>query len=145
MIDPFELFYFSIFKIELALNFKRKKKTILRVDDSTISRVILKHALEEKNYQVTIAEDGLQALELLQEMKFDAMITDVEMPRMNGLELTSHIRTQDYNYILPIIIISDLSSKKDEEKGLKAGANAYLTKSEFNLQNIITTLEELIK
>ncbi|MGE4573685.1 hybrid sensor histidine kinase/response regulator [Parachlamydia sp.] len=145
VIDPFELIYLSNVQNEEALHFKSKKKTILLVDDSTISRVILKHALEEKNYQVTIAEDGLQALELLQEMKFDAMITDVEMPRMNGLELTSHIRTQDYNYILPIIIISDLSSKKDEEKGLKAGANAYLTKSEFNLQNIITTLEELIK
>ncbi|MBS4168697.1 response regulator [Parachlamydia sp. AcF125] len=149
VIDPFEFIHLTDGSHRpspptetLHLN---KKKSILLVDDSSISRLILKNALEEKNYQVTLATDGLQALEHLNKMKFDAMITDIEMPHMNGLELTSQIRTQHYNYILPIIMISNLSSSKDREKGLKAGANAYLPKSELNQQTIVATLEEFLK
>lgn len=123
----------------------KKKKTVLIVDDSATARMILKQVLENENFNTILAEDGLDALEKLKETKVDAVVTDLDMPNMNGLELTSYIRLHYFDYLLPIIIFSSKGSAEDVKRGMDVGVTSYIVKSEYNQQNLINALKEFLE
>jgi two-component system, chemotaxis family, sensor kinase CheA len=118
--------------------------SILIVDDSITSRILLKDILESSGYKVTSAIDGLEALTILKTGRFDAVVSDVEMPRMNGFELTKSIRADEKLSGLPVLLVTALASREDREKGIDAGANAYIIKSDFDQSNLLETIKKLI-
>lgn len=120
------------------------KKHILVVDDSLTVRNILRNYLEASGFEVSTAENGILALSKLREVTFDAVITDIEMPAMNGLELIKRIRQEEKWKYLPVVIVSTLDREIDQQKGFKAGANAYITKGIFEKGKLLEILNTLI-
>ena len=121
-----------------------KKSVILLAEDSIATRTQEKRILESAGYEVVTAVDGLDGFNKLKTRKFDAVISDVQMPNLDGLSLTAKIREhQEYNE-LPIILVTSLASDDDKRRGAEAGANAYITKSSFNQQVLLDTLKRLI-
>ncbi|MEM1241376.1 MAG: hybrid sensor histidine kinase/response regulator [Cyanobacteria bacterium P01_H01_bin.26] len=118
---------------------------VLLVEDSIPIRTQVRRILEGAGYQVTTAEDGLDGLSKLQEeAPFDAVVSDVEMPNLNGLELTTRIRQESQYQDLPIILVTTLSHDDDKRRGADAGADAYITKGDFDQSLLINTLRRLI-
>lgn len=101
---------------------------ILVVDDDTLNRQVLNDFLTMHDYQVTEAEDGVKALELVQQKSFDLIILDVMMPHMSGFEATEKIRQQYSLLELPILLLSAKNQPEDINTGLSAGANDYISK-----------------
>ncbi|MEC4983414.1 MAG: hybrid sensor histidine kinase/response regulator [Oscillatoria sp. PMC 1068.18] len=123
---------------------KSDKPIILLVEDSIAVRTQEKRILEAAGYQVITAVDGLDGYNKLRVSNFDAVISDVQMPNLDGLSLTTRIRQhQEYNE-LPIILVTSLATDEDKRKGAEAGANAYITKGDFNQQFLLETLKRLI-
>ncbi len=118
--------------------------TILLVEDSLVIRTQLTRILKGAGYHVTVAKDGVEGWETLQAGKFDVVVSDVEMPRWGGLELTSEIRKHSDYQDLPVVLVTTLSQTADRDRGLQAGANAYLTKGDFDQQLLLDTLTRLI-
>ena len=119
------------------------KKKILVVDDSRTVRQLLKMILVRSlSSQVTEAEDGLEAVKALKNDSFDLVITDINMPNMDGLTLVNKIRTE-MGLKVPIIIITTMGKEADRDRGLMLGANTYLTKP-FNGPNVVKTAMQLI-
>ncbi len=119
-------------------------KSVLVVEDSVTSRMLLKNILESSGYVVDTAIDGVEGYTRLSEHKFDAVISDVEMPRMNGFELTEKIKKDDKTKSIPVILVTSLSKREHKEKGIDVGANAYIVKSSFDHSNLLEILESLI-
>lgn len=117
---------------------------ILVVDDSITSRLLLKDILESAGYTVKTSVDGVDAFTTLRTDEFICVVSDVEMPRMNGFELTKKIRTDKKYSEIPIVLVTGLAKKEDREKGIDSGANAYIVKSSFDQSNLIETIERLI-
>lgn len=122
----------------------RTKNKLLLVEDSIIIRTQMKRLLEGAGYEVTIAVDGLEGFNKLRRSNFDAVISDVEMPNLNGLQLTAKIRQYQEYSELPIILVTTLAKEEDKQRGAEAGANAYLTKGDFDQKILINTLKRLI-
>jgi two-component system, chemotaxis family, sensor kinase CheA len=118
--------------------------TILLVEDSLVIRTQLTRILKGAGYHVTVAKDGVEGWETLQTGKFDIVVSDVEMPRWGGLELTSEIRNHAQYQDLPVVLVTTLSQTADRDRGFQAGANAYLTKGDFDQQLLLDTLTRLI-
>jgi two-component system chemotaxis sensor kinase CheA len=91
-----------------------------------------------------MAVDGMEAYELLQNEEFDLVVSDIEMPRMNGFELTAKIREDKKHADLPIILVTALETIEDKQKGMEVGANAYIIKSSFEKSTLIETIQRLI-
>ncbi len=108
------------------------EKKILVVEDSKITRELIVSTLEDMDelseYEMVEAENGFQALKLLPRNKFSLIITDINMPDINGLELVKFIKGNQLYKEIPLIIISTEGSKRDREKGLALGADSYLVK-----------------
>lgn len=118
---------------------------ILVVDDSITTRTLEKNILEAAGYQVTTAIDGVEALKRLNEQVIDLVVTDVQMPNMDGIDLTHQIReTADYKH-LPIILVTSLESPEDREKGMIAGADAYIVKRGFSQATLLTTIRQFLE
>ncbi len=122
----------------------KAKSKLLLVEDSIIIRTQMKRLLEGADYDVTIAVDGLEGFNKLRAGNFDAVVSDVEMPNLNGLDLTAKIRQYQEYSELPIILVTTLASDADKRRGAQAGANAYLTKGDFDQKILIETLRRLI-
>ena len=123
---------------------KSDRKRILVVDDSITVREVERTILAEHGFEVEVAVDGLEAWNMIRHAVFDLIITDIDMPNMDGIELLVHVKTTtDYENI-PIIILSYKDRKEDRERGLEAGADYYLTKSSFHNQALIEAVEDLI-
>lgn len=120
------------------------KNRLLLVEDSRVIRTQMLRLLQSAGYDVTIAEDGLIGWQKIQEQDFNIVLSDVEMPNMTGLELTTKIRQNSKYQKLPIVLITTLSSSEDKRRGQEAGANAYLTKGDFEQQLLFQTLSHLI-
>ena len=120
------------------------KNRLLLVEDSIIIRTQMQRLLKNAGYNVTTAENGLAGLQLVQTQAFDIVLSDVEMPQMTGLEMTANIRQNKEYDNLPIILITTLASPEDKRRGKEAGANAYLTKGDFEQQLLFDTLNQLI-
>ena len=119
-------------------------KKILLVEDQITTRLLEKSILEAAGFEVKAATDGLEALGLLGEAPFDMVITDVQMPRMDGLTLTRRIREDQRYGDLPVIVVSSLDRDEERRLGLEAGADAYLTKTDFRQDVLIQAIHRLI-
>lgn len=120
------------------------KKRVLVTDDSITARSLVKNILEATGYDVTTAVDGMDALTTLRSGEFDIVVSDVEMPRMNGFLLTERIRADKRLAELPVILVTALDSREDREKGIQVGANAYIVKSSFDQSNLLEIIGRLI-
>ncbi|WP_020654058.1 hybrid sensor histidine kinase/response regulator [Massilia niastensis] len=116
---------------------------VLVVEDSITSRLLLKHILEGAGCRVDTAADGLEALSRLRRERFDAVVSDIEMPRLDGLALTAAIRADPDTAQLPVILVTSLHTSAERERGLLAGADAYLTKGAFDQDQLLATLRRL--
>ena len=121
-----------------------RKQVILLAEDSIATRTQEKRILEGAGYEVVTAVDGLDALNKLKTRYFDALISDVQMPNLDGLGLTAKIREQKEYSELPIILVTSLASDEDRKRGADAGANAYIPKGTFNQDVLIETLKRLV-
>lgn len=121
-----------------------RKRSILVVEDSITARTLLKNILEAAGYAVRTAVDGVDACSLLQTRDFDAVVSDIQMPRMDGFELTARIRAGKRTAELPVVLVTALASREDRERGAEAGANAYIVKSSFDQGNLLETVRRLL-
>jgi two-component system chemotaxis sensor kinase CheA len=121
-----------------------RAKSILVVEDSITSRALLKGILESAGYRVTTAVDGLEAFATLRTDTFDLVVSDVEMPRLSGLDLTARIRAEPKLADLPVVLVTALESREDRERGIDVGANAYLVKKSFDESNLLEVVKRLI-
>ena len=121
-----------------------RKQELLIADDSITSRMLIRDILESSGYNVKMVVDGKEAYAELKTKNYDLVISDVEMPRLNGFELTEKIRSDSDLKRLPVILLTSLAKKEDREKGIDAGANAYIVKSGFDQSNLLDTIERLI-
>ncbi|MDO9104937.1 MAG: hybrid sensor histidine kinase/response regulator [Methylovulum sp.] len=117
---------------------------VLVVDDSLNTREIEKDVLEAHGYLVTLAEDGLDGLRKAQQGDFDAVLTDVEMPNMDGFTLTERLRLDDKYRDKPIIIITSRAKEEDKRRGIQVGADAYIVKGDFDQSNLVDILRNLL-
>lgn len=122
----------------------KHKSRLLIADDSPTTRALLQNIMEMVGYDVVTAADGLDAYEKLKQGSFDLVVSDVDMPRMNGFELTESIRFDEQFPELPVVLVTSLESAEDREKGMHSGANAYIVKSTFDQNNLIETIQWLI-
>ncbi|MBW4491919.1 MAG: Hpt domain-containing protein [Oscillatoria princeps RMCB-10] len=122
----------------------KRKQVILLVEDSIATRTQEKRILESAGYEVTTAVDGLDGFNKLKTRSFDAVVSDIQMPNLDGLGLTAKIRQLKEYRELPIVLVTSLASDEDKQRGAEAGANAYITKSSFNQDVLLETLRRLV-
>ncbi|MBI2116817.1 MAG: response regulator, partial [candidate division NC10 bacterium] len=117
---------------------------LLVVEDSLIARDLERTILESAGFQVEAAVDGVDALEKLGSGDFDLIITDIEMPRMDGFELLGRIRAQERTRGLPVIVVTNREKAEDKRRGMELGADAYILKASFNQASLLETIQRLI-
>jgi two-component system, chemotaxis family, sensor kinase CheA len=122
----------------------RAARRVLLADDSVTTRVLLRHVLEEAGHQVTAVADGGQAWQLLQEGGFDLLVSDVEMPGMDGLALAAAVRGHPVLRKLPVVLVTALGSDEDRARGLEAGADAYVVKGGFDQRPLLEAVGQLL-
>lgn len=126
----------------------RHTPTVLIVDDSITTRTLEKNILEAAGYQVRLATDGQEALDLLRALAdnggCDLLLSDIDMPRMNGFDLTRQVRGDSRLRNLPVVLVTSLDSPEDRERGVSAGADAYIVKRAFDQQVLLDTLGRLV-
>jgi two-component system chemotaxis sensor kinase CheA len=120
------------------------RKSVLVAEDSITSRMLLQNILEAAGYRVQTAVDGVDAFTHLKSGRFDAVVSDVEMPRMNGFDLTTRVRADKALAGTPVVLVTALESARDRERGVDAGADAYIVKSSFDQSNLLEVLERLL-
>jgi len=122
----------------------KQQHVVLLVEDSIATRTQEKRILEAAGYDVITAVDGMDGFNKLQTRSIDAVVSDVQMPNLDGLGLTERIRQhKEYNEI-PVILVTTLASDEDRRRGAEAGANAYITKGSFTQDVLLDTLQRLI-
>jgi two-component system sensor histidine kinase and response regulator WspE len=119
-------------------------KRILVVDDSITVREMERKLLENNGYQVDVAVNGMDGWNAVRSGEYDLVVTDIDMPRMNGFELTTQIRANGKLKHLPVIIVSYKDREEDRIQGLEAGANYYLTKSSFHDRTLLKAVIDVI-
>ena len=128
---------------EEAKPMQAQAKSILLVEDSITSRMLLKGILESAGYRVRTAVDGVEAFTSARAERFDLVVSDVEMPRMNGFDLTERIRADKKLADLPVVLVTALETREHRERGIDVGANAYLVKSSFDQSNLLEAVRRL--
>ncbi|MCF7969120.1 MAG: hybrid sensor histidine kinase/response regulator [Methylococcaceae bacterium] len=123
---------------------KRRTRRILVVDDSITVREVERKLLENGGYDVDVAVDGMDGWNQLTLNAYDLVVTDVDMPRMNGIELVTRIKADPKLSGLPVIIVSYKDREEDRLRGMQAGADYYLTKSSFHDRGLIQAVRDLI-
>jgi two-component system chemotaxis sensor kinase CheA len=122
----------------------RRHSRLLVADDSFTTRELIRTILQSAGYDVTTAVDGFDALDKLRAATYDLVVSDVEMPRVDGFQLTSRIRNDLGLAELPVIIVTSLASETHRRRGLEVGAQAYIVKSQFNQSNLLDTVQQLL-
>lgn len=118
--------------------------SILVVDDSVTTRTLEKSILEAAGFAVAVATDGLEALAALRRERVDLVVSDVDMPRLDGFELTRRIKADPKTRDLPVVLVTALDSPEQQEQGLDAGADAYLLKRTFDQRVLLETIQRLV-
>ncbi|NLD56745.1 MAG: response regulator [Methanomicrobiales archaeon] len=147
VLDPLELIQESLKGTPITsrdLPGQLKEKNVLVVEDSVTSRTLLQTILERAGYLVQTATDGIEALALLKERPFDLVVSDIDMPRMNGFTLTEKIRADERLVHLPVVLVTSLDSDEDRNHGLVVGADAYIVKSSFDRHDILDVIANLV-
>lgn len=129
---------------EAADREESRPSAVLVVDDSITTRTMEKNLLETAGYTVQVAADGLEAWAALKTDRFDLVVSDVDMPRLNGFDLTSRIRADPKLAELPVVLVTALESREDKERGIDVGANAYVIKSGFDHSKLLEIIRRLI-
>jgi two-component system chemotaxis sensor kinase CheA len=123
----------------------RGAPTVLVVDDQFTVRELQRSILEAAGYRVATAVDGVAALQQLGgDADIDLVVTDLEMPEMGGLELLRRVRSEPALASLPVVVVTSLAGEEDQQRGLEAGADAYVTKDRFDQRVLLDTVERLI-
>lgn len=122
----------------------QSKPVILLVEDSMPVQIQERRLFERAGYEVVVANDGLEGYRTLRTRRFDAVVSDVEMPNLDGLSLTARIRQHPEYQQLPIILVTTLSGEEDRKRGADAGATAYIPKGKFNQEVLLETIARLI-
>ncbi len=122
-----------------------RAKRVLVVDDSLTVREVERQLLQAHGYEVDVAVDGRDGWTALRSGHYDLLVTDVDMPRMNGIELIRTVRADARLADLPVVVVSYKDREQDRLLGLEAGANAYLTKGSFHDDTFISTVRDLME
>lgn len=117
---------------------------ILVVDDSLTTRTMERHLFEAAGFRVSVAPDGLEAWDVLNAESVDLVVSDIDMPRMNGFELTEKVRATPRFADLPIVLVTALETRDDKQRGLDVGANAYVLKSNFDQSNLLEIVRRFL-
>jgi two-component system chemotaxis sensor kinase CheA len=123
---------------------QEKAHRILVVDDSLTTRSLEKGILEAHGYNVQIAVDGLQALEKLRKEPVDLVISDVMMPRLTGFQLLEQMKKIPELKDIPVILVTSLDTREEQEKGLALGADAYIVKRKFDQKELLSTVRQIL-
>ncbi|MFV3130275.1 hybrid sensor histidine kinase/response regulator [Niveispirillum sp. KHB5.9] len=121
-----------------------ERKSILIAEDSITARTLFKHVLEAAGFRVRTCVDGMEAWNVLAGETFDLVVSDVEMPRMGGFELTERIRKEPRLTDIPLILITSLETREDRERGVDVGASAYIVKRSFDQSDLLEIIGRLI-
>ncbi|MGO4159065.1 hybrid sensor histidine kinase/response regulator [Cupriavidus sp. YAF13] len=121
-----------------------RRKRVLVVDDSLTVRELERKLLSNRGYDVTVAVDGMDAWNVLRAETFDLVITDIDMPRMDGIELVSRIKREARLMHLPVMVVSYKDREQDRQRGLQAGADYYLAKGSFQDAALLDAVQDLI-
>lgn len=130
--------------VETAAEILDKRKKILVVDDSITVREMERKLLENRGYYVDIAVNGAEGWNAVRTKDYDLVVSDIDMPRMNGIELVRQIKNHARLHSLPVIIVSYRDREEDRIQGLEAGADYYLTKSSFHDHTLVNAVVDLI-
>ena len=122
----------------------RAPSRILVVDDSITSRTLEQSVLSAAGYDVTTAVDGSEAWRTIERQDFALVVSDVEMPHLDGFGLCERIRANARTALMPVIPVTSLDEPAQRARGLEAGADAYITKSSFDQDTLIETVRMLI-
>ena len=120
------------------------RASLLVVDDALTVRELQRSILERNGYHVITASDGVEAMAVLAEGPVDLVLTDVEMPRMDGFALTEAIRAHPSRGNVPVLILTSRASEEDRQHGLEVGADGYIVKSAFNEAALLSAVERLL-
>lgn len=136
-------------KLQRSVNLHRttaldSRKRILVVDDSITVRELQRQLLAQRGYLVDVAVDGLDGLEMARLGQYDLIVSDIDMPRMNGLEMIRVLRNEIRTESIPVIVVSYKGRDEDRQKGMQVGANYYLTKSSFQDDSYLDAVHDLI-
>ncbi len=131
-------------EIQAARPRVRAARRILVVDDSITVRELERQLLEGRGYVVDTAVDGVDGWNAVRSVRYDLVVSDIDMPRMDGIQLVRHIKDDPRLQAIPVVVVSYKDREEDRIKGLDAGANAYLTKGSFHDQTFLTTVADLI-
>ena len=135
---------FVVGRREPAPSASAHRRRILVVDDSVTTRTLERSILESAGFETRTATDGLQALELLKTFQAELVLSDVEMPHLDGFELTQEIRRDPRTQHIPVILVTSLEKPEHKERGAQSGADAYIVKGEFNQQTLLETIGRLL-
>ncbi len=116
---------------------------VLAVDDSQSIRQMVELTLDDEDHEVTTAQDGLEALNMAKEEQFDVVITDINMPNMDGFELIKNLRGLDNYKLTPILCLTTESGDAQKTRGREAGATGWIVKP-FSAQKLITLVERVV-
>ncbi len=121
-----------------------RKRRILVVDDSPLTRELMSSLLEAVGYEIVSAADGLEAYERLSREAVDLVVTDLEMPNMDGLELTRRVKTHPTLRRTPVVIVTTRGADADRRRGMEAGADGYIAKSDLVRQDLVDVVARLL-
>jgi two-component system sensor histidine kinase and response regulator WspE len=121
-----------------------RRKRVLVVDDSLTVRELERKLLTNGGYEVEVAVDGMDGWNAVRTGKFDLVVTDVDMPRMDGIELVTLVKQDPHVKSLPVMIVSYKDRPEDRQRGLEAGADYYLAKSSFQDRTLLDAVADLI-
>lgn len=121
-----------------------RRKRVLVVDDSLTVRELERKLLSNRGYEVAVAVDGMDAWNVLRAESFDLVITDIDMPRMDGIELVSRIKREARLQQVPVMVVSYKDREQDRQRGLEAGADYYLAKGSFQDAALLDAVQDLI-
>jgi two-component system sensor histidine kinase and response regulator WspE len=129
---------------EASSDGQTQRKRILVVDDSFTVRELQRKLLDHHGYEVDVAVDGMDGWNALRNGQFDLVVSDIDMPRMDGIELVGRIRQDTRLKSLPVMILSYKDREEDRQRGLQAGADYYLTKGSFQSDGLLQAVMDLI-
>ena len=123
---------------------RRRQKRVLAVDDSLTVRELVRKLLSHRGYLADVAVDGMDGWNAVRAGHYDLVITDVDMPRLDGIELVSLIKKDPHLNSLPVMIVSYKDREEDRLRGLEAGADYYITKTSFHDETLLQAVVDLI-
>jgi two-component system chemotaxis sensor kinase CheA len=134
----------TVSRVAAAKPAPQTRKRLVIAEDSMTTRTLIKAILENAGYEVDAAADGVQAWRMVERKGADLVVADVEMPEMDGFELTRTIRSSVEHGDIPVILLTALETDRDKAHGLSAGANAYLLKSAFDQRELLAAIREMV-